>query len=262
MVRARRNPSAIARSILVAVTAATVATSVASAQDPAGGMRASPEINPPGVEMARGTSRPAADAAPITPSTPAAKAVQDLLAKSVTAVIAGHHGRDLIGLLTKADRDRLGDPPAGDWSDVDAAADAFQAAWRARYGLSFDVANKVPLAFTEPTMHVDGLIPTTGPSTGPGLAGRPGSPPVTVTLTDPTRRSGVLLHVTHEGPGDGDWRLDLSSAATAASLHDGLLRHLKIVTDNQKSWPTDVDQAYVYATQHLLAAVGEATAPR
>ena len=260
--RARRNSPVVVRP-MSAAAAALVVASAALAQDPAGGQRPSPQMNPPGVQMAAGTSRPAADATPVTPSTPAVKAVQDLLGKSVTAVIAGHHGHDLVALLTKADRDRIGDPPAGDWSDVDAAAEAFQSAWQAQYGASFNVSDKIPLAFTEPTMHVDGLTPTTGPTTGDAAAaGRPGSAPVTVTLTGPARRSGVLLHVIHDGPADGDWRLSLPATVTAASLHDSLLRHLKVVTENQKSWPTDVGQAYVYATQHLLAAVGEPTPPR
>ena len=40
---------------------------------------------------------------------------------------------------------------------------------------------------------------------------------------------------------------------TATTLHDSLLQHLGAVTANQTRWPTDVDQAYVYVTQHLLA---------
>ena len=114
-------------------------------------------------------------------------------------------------------------------------------------------------------MHIAGL---------PGTAGAPASAPAgapadadsgreaTVVLTDPSRRTAVLLHLSREGDQPDSWRLNLADGVTAATLHDSLLRHLTAVTDNQKRWPTDADQAYVYATQKVLSALGEPSTPR
>ena len=246
-----RLPTPLRSTVTGLVTAALTATAVA--QVPPAGPRPSPQANPPGPVMAGGTGTPkGADTAPITPSTPAVKAVQDLLGKAVTAATTAGKSHDLLGLLTKADRDRLGDH-AGDWSDVDAAAESFAAAWRAKFGTSFTLADKGPIAFTEPTMHVAGLTPTTGPDTSAAA-------PVTVTLTGPARRLAAAVRVAPEGK--DQYRIELGDAATAATLHDRVLRELKGITADQRSWPTDVDQAYVYVTQRVMSALGEPVTPR
>jgi hypothetical protein len=261
-----------------AATAAAVLAVVATvtAQDtPAGGLRPSPEMNPPGREIARATTGPTSPEAvePITPSTPAAKGIQDLISRAVTDATSTGKRADLIGLLAQHDRDRLAAPANGrwhgdgadDWSDVDAAAVAFQNAWQARFGLTFRVDDKVPLVFTEPSVHVSGLDDagpppegtTTGPSTGPATApaGRPR--PIEVTVYEPGRRRSAVIRVAHEGTGDGSWHMDLPDSVTAATLHDSLLRHLNAITANQARWPTDVDQAYIYVAEHALSSVAE-----
>ena len=99
-------------------------------------------------------------------------------------------------------------------------------------------------------MHVSGLPATTGPATTPA----------TVTLTGPARKSAAAVHVVPEG--DNQWRIDLGDQVTAADLHDAVLRELKGLTADQRSWPTDVDQAYVYVTQRVLSTMGEPAKPR
>ncbi len=247
-----------------AVLTLALGTAVAVSAGPALALQASPETNPPGPVMAQGT-RGAADPAPITPSTPDMKAVQDLLGRAAGAAVTPGHGRDLMKLLAKPARDRLAAGGPGDWSDVDAAAAAFAAAWQAKFGTSFKVDDKIPVVFTEPAFHVTGLEsaaspPTTAPSADPSAT--PRKTQVTVVLTDPAHRGSVSLPLVNEGGDKPVWRFAMPDTATAATLHASLLRRLTAVTADQQRWPTDVDQAYVYVTQHLLVAVADAAAPK
>ncbi len=219
-------------------------------------LRPSPESNPPGTVMAQGTGK-ATDNAPLTPTTPDMKAVQDLLGRATDDIVLGH-GPDLIGLLSRADRNRINAP--GDWPDVDKAAEGFRSAWQARFGSSFKLADKIPVVMSEPAVHVTGLEPTAGgPSTAPTAVRKTNA---SVVLKSPGRRSATAVKLANEGTNKPDWRFDLPDTVTAESLHASLLQHLNAITANQTRWPTDVDQAYVYATQHLLAAIGDAAAPR
>ena len=236
---------------------AAAVTGLAVAQQPPAGGGASPQFNPPGSQMARGTAStppgPLSNS-PITPSSPGAKAVQDLLTRAATDVTTPGRASDLTSLLGSHDREHAG--PVGDWSDVDKAIGDFQNAWQARFGLTFKIEDKTSLVFTAPLMDMPGLTPTTAPATGPAAA----PPRPTVTLADPGGHSRTTIHLTHTpGANDsGGWKFDLPDTATAASVHDSLLRHLTAVTANQTRWPTDVDQAYVYVTQRLLSSLGDA----
>ena len=232
--------------------------------DPAtDGVRASPEANPPGQVMAQVGNSPGSDAGsgPITPGTPDMKAVQDLLGRAAADATTPGKSADLLSLLAGHDRDRMAAP--GDWSDVDRAAAAFNSAWQAKFGASFNLADKIPVVMTEPAVHVAGLDappPATGPAATQPTAVRMKN--VTVVLSDPGRHSVARIRLVNEGTGKSEWRFDLSDATTAAALHDSLLRHLTAITDAQQRWPTDVAQAYVYVTQHVLSAVAEAGAAR
>jgi hypothetical protein len=122
------------------------------------------------------------------------------------------------------------------------------------------VSDKIPLVMTEPAVHVTGLEPTDGgSSTQPSTVRKTD---VTVILSDPGRHSSASLHLVNEGTSGIEWHFELPDGVTAAALHDSLLRRLDALAADQASWPTDVDQAYVYVTQHVLAAVGEAAVPR
>ena len=246
-----------ARGVVLSSAAAGLAVATAVAQQ----APSSPEMNPPGSVMARGTDRAAATQPggaadePLTPSTPAVKAVQNLLAQAVTDVTGGGHAADLGALLARSDRDRVG--TVGDWSDVDRASAEFQSAWQARFGASFGVKDKISIVFTEPLMHVAGLDVDTAPTTNPSAPA--GSPHATVSLTGPGGHSKTVLRLAHTpgAEGAGGWKFDVPDAATAATLHDGLVQQITAVTANQARWPTDVDQAYVYVTQRLLSPFGE-----
>ncbi len=244
--------SAAARALAGIVVTVTGATTVRA--DPPG-LAASPEMNPPGRVMAQATPQPpGADATPLTPSTPDMKAVQDLLGRATGDATTAGRTADVLKLISRADHDRLGTP--GDWADVDRAADAFRAAWQARFGLSFTLADKIPIVMTEPAVHVTGLEPSGGGSSTQPSTERKTN--VTVVLADPGGHAAVDVRLVNEGTGKADWHVVLPAAATAATLHDGLLRELSVITADQAKWPTDVDQAYVYVTQHVLAAVGTA----
>ena len=240
--------------VAAAIAAAWTAPSVGQ------GPPVSPQFNPPGRSIAHATSEPGeSDPTPLTPSTPDMKAVQDLLGRAADDATTPGRSAELITLLARRDRDRIGSP-AG-WADVDRAADGFRDAWRARFGLSFKLADKIPIVITEPVVHVTSMTPTdAAPSTQPRSSRRQS---VTVELSDPGRHSVATLHLVNEGKGKAEWHFDVPDAVTAAALHDSLLRHLTAVTADQSAWPTDVDQAYVYVTQHVLAALAEASpAPR
>ena len=255
LVRPSRPRLGLSAGLLMSAVAAT-----ALAADPPDTLRASPESNPPGAVMAHGlpTSKPTGGV-PITPSTPAVKGAQELMARVVTDLTTTGKHDDLLKQLAPADRDRLAKGPA-DWSDVDRAAAAFASAWQAQFGTSFSVTDKVPITFTEPTMHVVG---TTAPS---GATTQSAGESAEVTLTGPSRHQAVKLHLNHPGGGGGGgggaWQLQLPAATTAADLHAAVLKQLQQLTAEQKSWPTDVDQAYVFVSQRVLTPLGEPTQPR
>jgi hypothetical protein len=220
-------------------------------------MQAGLARNPPGQVQAHAMNSHASDA-PLNPATPDMKAVQDLLGRTMDDVANGR-GPDLIALLSRADRGRLNAP--ADWPDVDHAAEAFRNAWQAKFGTSFKVGDKISVVMSEPNVHVSGLEPVSGGSTtAPAAPVRKTT--ADVTLEGPARRTATNLHLLNEGTDKPDWHVDLPDSVTADSLHDSLIRHLNTVTADQNRWPTDVDQAYVYVTEHLLSAVGDAAKPR
>ncbi len=238
----------------VAAFAGLTVGAVVAAADPAA--PPSPEINPPGPAMAQGLGRP--DPAPpggtpaITPTTPEMKAVQQLLGRAADDVTAGGRSADLLSLLARHDRDRMGHP--ADWADVDRAAGAFRSAWQARFGISFKLADKISIVLAEPNVHVTATEPPpAAPSTQPTSARLTG---ITLLLTGPGGRSVVTVRLANEGSDKVDWRFDLPDSVTPAGLHDTLLKNLTGLTADPSRWPTDVDQAYVFATQRALAALG------
>ncbi len=250
-----RSPSPLSRSI-AGLAAVVLGAAAAHAADPTPpGVPTSPEANPPGPVMAGGTNKPpASDGLPaITPSTPDMKAVQDLLGRATDAMAAGGHSGELTGMLARHDRDRMAGAPS-DAADLDAAAAAFRAAWQARFGASFKVSDKIAIVFTEPDVHVAGVEPPpAAPSTQPTPQRKTA---VTLALTGPGNRSTVTIHLANEGTAKADWHFDLPDSVTAATLHDTVLRNLGTVTAAHAQWPTDVDQAYVFVAEHLLASMG------
>lgn len=201
-----------------------------------------------------------------------------MLAKVVEAGTSKGDFDTLISFLAKPDRDRLSDAGTRSWSDLDGRIDQFRKDWQAKYGQDFKLTDKQSLVFDADRVLIamkDAPPADSNPATTTATATTGASAEFVRTtsksaicqfLGGPNAPTATLPLV-NEGTLVASWRLDIPDDFDSQKLHDHLLRHLTMFDQDKANWPSDVNQAFVLAAQHVLtalvesAAVAPATAP-
>ena len=258
-----RKPAVVVASAMAAA-ALTVRTAVADDAPPASQPAA-------GAILASSTNNP---------SSPDLRAVQQTLAQVVEQASAGGHCRQLVGLLSKGNRDAIGDVDPVSWADVDREVDRFRKTWQSQFGVGFNLEDKEAFVFAEPNVRMlrgtdrDAVLAEARRVAGssevkadidaaPNGAKANAGKAVVMMAAEGSARPLTLFVISEGKDKDGQpaWRIEVPSGVSARSLHDSLLHHLKVVTDSRASWPSNIDQAYSFVSHHLLAAVAERPGP-
>ncbi len=190
---------------------------------------------------------------------------------------------DLVERLVDQDRNRLGKDGYTDKSfdDLNAKAEAFQKAWKAKYGSNFKIKGSDSLASVtticgeiEDPAAVASAWPVAAVVEGAGeavpaaakdAAAVPGTTEQNIDSNVEKGRDVAIAAVpaSHGLPAinvsliqeAGGYRIDLPNTLTAQQLHDSLLNQITHVTDMQAQWPADQKDAEAAVAHHVLLGI-------
>lgn len=270
---------------LRSVFALAIAVIVASALSARAQQGKVPTLSTPSdvAASAVSTTQPEMNAG-VSPRSPAKSDIQNLLAQVTEAGVGKGEIPTLVGFLSKADRDAIGDVRSKQWADLDGRADEFHQDWQAMFGISFSLTDKQSVVYGDesfpirpgkeanehPSSQPVGQAPATDTSaaTMPSITQAMGEDPSQLEATTvhtaivelpATRHSGpIVLHLVNEGTTVPSWKIDLPTTISAQSLHDSLLKHLTRFDDHRANWPTEINEAYQAASREVLASLLDA----
>jgi len=171
---------------------------------------------------------------------------------------------DLVGHLSKADRERIGKFRSEKRPDLDLIIDRFRADFKAKYSKDFD--------FSEDNLH--NLVKVyQGADKTHVIVDLAGLDPSAMAMNDPTKGIGeklgaaaheltgaaakrmVTLNLINEGTILNAWRIELAGQLTGEQLKDALLKHIVMLDEQKDTWPSDLSRAYSAAGWHLFEAL-------
>jgi len=192
--------------------------------------------------------------------------VRHALAESTEDAVSKNGFDNLVGRLSDPDRERIkqGGDINKDQPDLQAKADAFNKAWKDKYGHDFKVRDNKDV-FADATIQKGEMGNT------PGLASDVKKNSETAVGTSDSKQDtdkGRDVAVVSLPAIDGApalkvplvnehlmaWKINAPDSLTYQKLHDNLLKHIDMISDSSK-WPADEKQASRVVAYHILMAV-------
>jgi hypothetical protein len=193
------------------------------------------------------------------------KALRDARATLATCVEAAltHNGlSDMVERFSKPARDRIGKIDKDSLGDLNAAIGQFKNDWKAKYNQDFKLTDKDEVVFGSPVEVKVGdtgaarlaAARTSANDTGATSSDREANNVVTVTMPATADAPALALRLVNEGTVMASYKIEVPDSLTADQLRDALTQQVKAIDGMKGSWPSDVNEAYRIASQHILAA--------
>jgi hypothetical protein len=193
----------------------------------------------------------------------ALKGARETLATAVEAAVTHNGLNDVVERFSKSDRDRIGKYKDDSLADLNAAIGQFKNDWKAKYNQDFKLTDKEQLVFGSPVEVKTGdttdsarlAASKSGPDNNTaGGNDKAANNAVTVTMPADSGAPAVAIHLDNEGTVSSSYKINVPDTLTADQLRDALTQQIKSIDGMKGSWPSDVNEAYRVASQHILSA--------
>jgi len=188
-----------------------------------------------------------------------AKEVHKMLSRVINDAYTRGSFDNVVGYLSKEDRDRIGKAASQKYDDLDGRINEFRKDFHAKYSQDFDIKwehiKDIQVFQGSDKNHVTVSLGTLGSNSMKGAAEKAVNGTATGGDVADAMGRTLTLNLTNEGTLLNAWRIKLPEALTGAQLKDAWLRKLTLFDESKAKWPADVNEAYRQSARQVFDAL-------
>jgi hypothetical protein len=195
--------------------------------------------------------------------------VQSALGDITEAALKENNFDNLVGYLSKADRNRIGQVSNENFQDLNNIIAQIQQDWKNKYNQSLDLSQDTSTLYNQSFAQITpGMAAGEAQPAGAqipanqqqGGASNTDQNHVTVKIPASHNLSATTLHLVNEGTLMNSWKLDIPDNVDGMTLKNSLVQHLQQVRQSESNWPSDPTEARRIVAHHILMALASPSA--